>query len=59
MTRRYFAEIAANITDRHAPPHLRERAYLRAVVAMREGRDPEQAVHEFVMENDSERFGAA
>jgi hypothetical protein len=41
-------QTAASIVERIAPPHLREAAFLRAVVAIREGRDAEQAVREYV-----------
>jgi hypothetical protein len=51
MTYRDLAETAARVTESCAPPHLREKAFPRAVTAIREGRDPEQAVHEFVREN--------
>jgi hypothetical protein len=49
MTRRDFADLAATITERHAPPHLRERAFLRAYLALCEGRNPAEAVREFVV----------
>ena len=50
MTRRDIADYASEITEQYAPPHLRERAFLRAYLAICEGRDPAEAVRRFVRE---------
>lgn len=49
-TFRLISARAARIVERHAPAHLREAAFMRAVTAIRENRDPDQAVLQFVQE---------
>lgn len=44
--RRAVADYAARIVERIAPPHLRQRAFLVATLAIEEGRDAEKAVRE-------------
>jgi hypothetical protein len=46
--RRIVAEEAARVTESCAPPPLRERAFLRAMLALRECRCASTAVRDYV-----------